>query len=275
MTPSEFLSKAGLTSVWAKIVLLVSTEISKLSTVYAAIVHTHAISDVTGLQSALDLKAPLASPAFTGVPTAPTAEQSAEDLTQIATLGYVNTRVLNAIGDLSGIEYKVVNALPEPSEASAKFIYFVKDESAASGNQYDEYFFIPVTDDQDPKYPGYFEKVGPVAIDLSEYWNTTNLTAITTSDINEICTIVPNLSWSAASASATIGETNSYPTLNNPDSLTVSYESTDTSAATIDASTGAITLVAAGTTTIKAIFAGNTDFQAKTVQYTLTVNAGA
>lgn len=31
--------------------------------------HSHAISDVTNLQSSLDLKAPLASPAFTGTPT--------------------------------------------------------------------------------------------------------------------------------------------------------------------------------------------------------------
>lgn len=33
---------------------------------YASSVHSHAISDVTGLQSALDLKAPLANPTFTG-----------------------------------------------------------------------------------------------------------------------------------------------------------------------------------------------------------------
>jgi len=35
--------------------------------------HAHAIADVTGLQGALDAKAPLASPALTGTPTAPTA----------------------------------------------------------------------------------------------------------------------------------------------------------------------------------------------------------
>ena len=35
----------------------------------AATVHTHAISDVTSLQTSLDAKAPLASPAFTGTPT--------------------------------------------------------------------------------------------------------------------------------------------------------------------------------------------------------------
>lgn len=36
---------------------------------YATVGHTHAISAVTSLQAALDAKAPLASPAFTGTPT--------------------------------------------------------------------------------------------------------------------------------------------------------------------------------------------------------------
>lgn len=268
MTPNEFLSKTGLATLWARIVLLVGTEIAKLSRVYAAIVHTHAISDVTGLQNALDLKAPLASPVFTGTPTAPTADQSSSNLTQLATLGYVNTRVTNAIGELSGIEYLVVAQLPQPSEASARYIYLL--ETGTSPNKYDEYLFIKVTDTEDPQYPGYFEKVGPLAIDLSEYWNTTNLTPISDADIQSICLIDPNLAWSAASASATIGGTNTFPTLINPDSLTVTYESTDTSAATI-ASDGSITLVAAGTTIIKAIYAGGTTYSAKTVQYTLTV----
>jgi len=271
MTANEFLSKSGLSVLWTRIKLLVSTEISKLSLVYADKVHGHAISDVSGLQTALNEKAPLASPAFTGTPTAPTADQSAEGLTQIATLGYVNTRVANAIGDLSGIEYKVVNELPTAATASAKYIYFVKDNTATGSNTYNEYFFIPVAESTDPKYPGYFEEVGPVDLDLSEYWNTTNLTAISNGDIQEACLVTPFLTYGVSSASATIGGTNSFPTLTNPASLTVSYESTDTSAATIDASTGAITLVAAGTTTIKAIFAGNTTYEAATAQYTLTV----
>lgn len=47
-----------------------------------------AISTVTGLQTALDAKAPLASPALTGTPTAPTAT-AGTNTTQIATTAFV------------------------------------------------------------------------------------------------------------------------------------------------------------------------------------------
>lgn len=50
--------------------------------------HSHAISDVSGLQAALDLKAPLASPSLTGTPTAPTAAVDT-NTTQLATTAYV------------------------------------------------------------------------------------------------------------------------------------------------------------------------------------------
>ena len=54
--------------------------------------HGHAVADVTGLQTALDGKAPLASPAFTGTPTAPSAAAYA-DSTQIATTAQVHDTV--------------------------------------------------------------------------------------------------------------------------------------------------------------------------------------
>jgi len=54
----------------------------------AALSHSHAISDVTGLQSALDAKAPLASPGLTGTPTAPTAANDT-NTTQLATTAFV------------------------------------------------------------------------------------------------------------------------------------------------------------------------------------------
>jgi hypothetical protein len=54
----------------------------------AALSHSHVVSDVTGLQSALDAKAPLASPALTGTPTAPTATTDT-NTTQIATTAFV------------------------------------------------------------------------------------------------------------------------------------------------------------------------------------------
>ncbi|MFK3971125.1 hypothetical protein ACI2KS_10400 [Pseudomonas sp. NPDC087358] len=53
---------------------------------------TQAISTVTGLQTALDAKAPLASPALTGTPTAPTAT-SGTNTTQLATTAFVAAAV--------------------------------------------------------------------------------------------------------------------------------------------------------------------------------------
>lgn len=50
--------------------------------------HSHAVSDVTGLQTALDAKAPLLSPALTGTPTAPTALLGTST-TQLATTAFV------------------------------------------------------------------------------------------------------------------------------------------------------------------------------------------
>ena len=81
--------------------------------------------------------------------------------------------------------------------------------------------------------------------------------------------------WSAATAEATMGASNTFPNLTNTVPVSVTYESSTPATATIDATSGAITLVAPGTTTISATFAGGevsgTTYAAKTVSYTLTV----
>lgn len=79
------------------------------------------------------------------------------------------------------------------------------------------------------------------------------------------------ISWSKASQTVTIGaDDNVFPTLNNPNNLTVSYTSSKEEVATINAN-GEITLVGAGTTQISAIFEGNDTYEASTVSYSLTV----
>jgi hypothetical protein len=80
------------------------------------------------------------------------------------------------------------------------------------------------------------------------------------------------LGWSADAATVTRGaDNNVFPTLNNPHNLTVTYSSSNTSAATINTNSGGITLEDAGTTTITAAFAGNDDYAATSVTYELTV----
>lgn len=54
--------------------------------------HVHVVSDITGLQAALDEKAALASPTFTGTPKAPTAA-AGTSTTQIATTAFVTGAV--------------------------------------------------------------------------------------------------------------------------------------------------------------------------------------
>ncbi len=67
----------------------------------AAVSHSHAISNVTGLQGVLDAKASLASPALSGTPTAPTAA-TATNTTQIATTAFVQSAVSALISGAPG-----------------------------------------------------------------------------------------------------------------------------------------------------------------------------
>lgn len=80
----------------------------------------------------------------------------------------------------------------------------------------------------------------------------------------------PNLSWSASSYEAQIGGDNSFPTLSNEHAVTISYSSSDTDVATIDAK-GNITLLTAGTTSIMATSAASTSYSAGSASYALTV----
>lgn len=81
------------------------------------------------------------------------------------------------------------------------------------------------------------------------------------------------LEFSATSATATLGEAFTAPTLSNPNNLTVTYSSSDADVATVDATTGAVTIVAAGTTTIKATSEATDEYDAGSASYTLTVSA--
>jgi len=63
--------------------------------------HTHVTSEVTGLDTALASKAPLASPALTGTPTAPTATAGTNS-TQLATTAFVAAAVSALINGSPG-----------------------------------------------------------------------------------------------------------------------------------------------------------------------------
>lgn len=112
--------------------------------------------DITALQSTVDTLMPKAGGEFTGAVTvqAPTADMNP------ATKKYVD----DAIGGITGVEFRVVEALPETGEAGV--IYLVA-HSHGTQDIYDEYIWV--TDK--------FEKIGNTDIDLSQYAKTAELKA--------------------------------------------------------------------------------------------------
>ena len=78
------------------------------------------------------------------------------------------------------------------------------------------------------------------------------------------------LSFAKETVSATIGKTVENTLTVTPEGVAVSYSSSEETVATVDASTGAITLVGAGETTITATVA-DPNYQGEAASYTLTV----
>lgn len=78
------------------------------------------------------------------------------------------------------------------------------------------------------------------------------------------------ISFDETAVAKTWGDAFAGQTLTNPHSLDVAYSSTDETVATVS-STGAVEILKAGSTTIKATFAGNATYKAAIASYTLTV----
>lgn len=80
-----------------------------------------------------------------------------------------------------------------------------------------------------------------------------------------------NLSFSAATANATLGETFTAPTFTKDTNAEVAFTSSNKNVATINATTGEIELIGEGNTTIKATSVENDEYYAGEASYTLTV----
>ena len=79
------------------------------------------------------------------------------------------------------------------------------------------------------------------------------------------------LSFSQTSVEVMLNVEFEAPILNNPNKLSVTWESSKTDVATVDRN-GNVTIKGVGSTTISAIFAGNDDYQEQTASYTISVS---
>lgn len=123
------------------------------------------------IDNAVGTKADLASPVLTGTPTAPTATAGATTQ-QIANTEFVTGAIATAIAGVSGIKYSVVTTLPTTGEAGT--IYLIASTTTSTQDIYDEYIWVNSA----------WEKIGSTATDLSGYVKTTDLVAITNSEID-------------------------------------------------------------------------------------------
>lgn len=83
-----------------------------------------------------------------------------------------------ALADITSFEYEVVQSLPAQGE---KGVIYLVPNSGSGTNVYDEYIWVTPTGGT-----SHFEKIGTTDVDLSGYWSKSELTAITTSDIDSI-----------------------------------------------------------------------------------------
>ncbi|MBQ6179550.1 MAG: Ig-like domain-containing protein [Bacteroidales bacterium] len=82
---------------------------------------------------------------------------------------------------------------------------------------------------------------------------------------------IPSITFSNPTDAVGVGKTVTNTVTTVPEGLSVTYSSSDTEVATVDASTGTVTGISDGTATITASFAGNDSYQAATAEYTITV----
>ena len=85
----------------------------------------------------------------------------------------VSSAISSAIGDITGIEYQIVEDLPGTGE---KGVIYLISNSGTGQNIYDEYIWTGTA----------FEKIGTTDVDLSNYWSKTDLVAIQNNEIDTI-----------------------------------------------------------------------------------------
>ena len=108
--------------------------------------------------------------------------------------------------------------------------------------------------------------------DLSFSLNNLGVITFGEETINHKIDLGDMLMFSANSVSTdTAGTLLNSPTLINIYHVTVTYSSTNTSVASVN-SNGIVTIIGNGQTQIIASFAGNDQYNAKSVMYTITVN---
>lgn len=105
--------------------------------------------------------------------TVPTQTSQLTNNSGFQTASDVETAINTALADITGINFEIVQTLPATGVNGT--IYLLSN-SGTGTNSYDEYIYIS----------NKWEKIGTTDVDLTGYYNTTNLIAVTNAEIDVI-----------------------------------------------------------------------------------------
>lgn len=187
---TTFLDDAGLVRLWGKITTALAGKVDvvagkQLSTEdYTTAEKTKLSGIETGAQvniiEEISVNGSALTPTSKGVDiSVPTNNNELTNGAGYQTASDVSTAISTALAGITSFDFEVVSTLPAEGETGV--VYFVAN-SGAGQNVYDEYVWLVTGDPA----VGHYELLGQKELDLSNYWNGTNLTAITSSRIDEI-----------------------------------------------------------------------------------------
>lgn len=103
--------------------------------------------------------------------TVPTTVSALINDSGFQTAAQVTAAIASAVGEITGVSFEIVSELPSTGVNGT--IYLV---ATARTNSYDEYIYLNSA----------WEQIGSTDVDLTGYWNSTTLTAITNAEIDTI-----------------------------------------------------------------------------------------
>ena len=128
-----------------------------------------AFSNDAGYQTSTDVSTAIANKANKSTTLA------GYGITNAYTKDETDSAIATAVGDITGVEFKIVSTLPTSGESGV--IYLISN-GGKNPNSYDEYIWL--------SDGSKFEKIGTTDIDLSGYWSKAELVAITNAEIDTV-----------------------------------------------------------------------------------------